>query len=136
MSTKPPTSGSVACLLGGGVEAEDCVLYDPVGIGDSVQRGVHTAGAVRLLAVFPRMFLAGDMNIGPMDPEVGLFLDSGLVDVVAGTGDPCRTTSAEPTSDCDRPDWVLITRDVEIAEFRIGTGGASDHLAMHVTVVP
>ncbi|MCP4307582.1 MAG: hypothetical protein GY788_22465, partial [bacterium] len=47
----------VASLLGGGVEAKDCALDDPVDVGDSVQWGVHTAGAVRLLAVFPRMFL-------------------------------------------------------------------------------
>jgi endonuclease/exonuclease/phosphatase family metal-dependent hydrolase len=46
------------------------------------------------------------------------------------------TTSAEPTSSCDRPDWVFVTPDLGIAELHIGTGGASDHLAIHVTLQP
>jgi hypothetical protein len=75
------------------------------------------------------------MNIAPTDPEIALFTDAGLVDVVGATGDPCRTTSTEPTSECDRPDWVFITPDLQAGGVRIGTGGASDHLAMHVTLV-
>ncbi len=76
------------------------------------------------------------MNIAPGDPEIALFTDAGLVDVVGATGDECRTTSAEPTSDCDRPDWVFITPDVGIERLRIGSGGASDHLAIHMTLRP
>jgi endonuclease/exonuclease/phosphatase family metal-dependent hydrolase len=80
------------------------------------------------------LVVAGDMNIAPDDPEVALFTDAGLIDAVAATGDPCRTTSAEPTSDCDRPDWVFTTPDIVVTDVRIGTGGASDHLPIHVTI--
>jgi endonuclease/exonuclease/phosphatase family metal-dependent hydrolase len=83
---------------------------------------------------FAPLVVAGDMNIAPEDPEIDLFADAGLIDVVGATGDECRTTSAEPTSDCDRPDWVFVTPDLGIDEVRIGSGGASDHLAIHVTL--
>ena len=82
------------------------------------------------------LVVAGDMNIAPDDPEVALFTEAGLIDTVAATGDVCRTTSAEPTSDCDRPDWVFVTPDLRIDRLRIGTGGASDHLAIHLTLAP
>lgn len=82
------------------------------------------------------LIVAGDMNIAPRDPEITLFTDAGLIDTVGATGDECRTTSAEPTSDCDRPDWVFVTPDLRIEELRIGDGGASDHLAIHLTVDP
>ena len=80
--------------------------------------------------------IAGDMNMEPSDTgNVALFTNSGLVDAEGATGDPCRTTSAEPTSDCDRPSWVWLTQDLGIGDFRIGTVTASDHLPVHVTVV-
>ncbi|MGH2530350.1 MAG: endonuclease/exonuclease/phosphatase family protein [Actinomycetota bacterium] len=79
--------------------------------------------------------IAGDMNM-QLDDEasVALFRNAGLVDASAATGDPCRTTSSQPTSDCDRPDWVWLTTDLQIRSFRIGTIDASDHLPIHVTV--
>jgi endonuclease/exonuclease/phosphatase family metal-dependent hydrolase len=79
--------------------------------------------------------IAGDMNM-QLDDEVSVaqFNDAGLVDASAATGDPCRTTSSQPTSDCDRPDWVWLTADLDIRSFRIGTIDASDHLPIHVTV--
>ena len=80
--------------------------------------------------------IAGDMNIAPDDPEVALFTDAGFVDVVGATGDPCRTTSAEPTSACDRPDWVFVTPDIRVDHVRIGDTVASDHLAIHVSLAP
>jgi len=81
--------------------------------------------------------IAGDMNM-QLDDEasVALFHNAGLVDASAATGDPCRTTSSQPTSDCDRPDWVWLTPDLQIRSFRIGTIDASDHLPIHVTVAP
>lgn len=82
------------------------------------------------------LVVAGDMNIAPDDPEVALFREAGLIDTVGATGDECRTTSAEPTSNCDRPDWVFTTHDLQVEELRIGSGGASDHLAIHVTLRP
>jgi endonuclease/exonuclease/phosphatase family metal-dependent hydrolase len=82
------------------------------------------------------LVVAGDMNIAPGESEITPFSESGFVDVVGATGDECRTTSAEPTSDCDRPDWVFITPDLQIEELRIGSGGSSDHLAIHVTLKP
>ena len=82
------------------------------------------------------LVVAGDMNIAPDDSEAALFTEAGLIDTVAATGDVCRTTSAEPTSDCDRPDWVFVTPDLRIDRLRIGTGGASDHLAIHLTLAP
>jgi endonuclease/exonuclease/phosphatase family metal-dependent hydrolase len=79
--------------------------------------------------------IAGDLNMQLDDEEsVALFRTAGLVDASAETGDPCRTTSSEPTSNCDRPDWVWLTTDLEIRQFRIGTLDASDHLPIHVTV--
>jgi endonuclease/exonuclease/phosphatase family metal-dependent hydrolase len=80
------------------------------------------------------LVLAGDLNVHPDDPEITLFTDAGLIDVVGSTGDPCQTTSSEPTSDCDRPDWVFITPDIGIDDVRIGTARVSDHLAIHVTL--
>jgi len=79
--------------------------------------------------------IAGDMNL-QLDDEaaVDLFRDAGLVDASGATGDPCRTTSAQPTSPCDRTDWVWLTPDLEIRSFRIGAIDASDHLPIHVTV--
>ena len=81
--------------------------------------------------------IAGDMNM-QLDDEasVALFRKAGLIDASAATGDPCRTTSSQPTSDCDRPDWVWLTPDLQIRSFRIGTIDASDHLPIHVTVAP
>jgi endonuclease/exonuclease/phosphatase family metal-dependent hydrolase len=72
----------------------------------------------------------------PTDPEVALFTDSGLIDVVGATGDPCRTTSAEPTSSCNRPDWVFVSPDIGIDAVRIGDTVASDHLAIHASLIP
>jgi endonuclease/exonuclease/phosphatase family metal-dependent hydrolase len=80
--------------------------------------------------------VAGDMNIAPTDPEVALFTDTGLIDVIGATGDPCRTTSAEPTSSCDRPDWVFVSPELGIDAVRIGDTVASDHLAVHATLRP
>lgn len=78
--------------------------------------------------------LAGDLNVDPGDELLGAF--DGLVDVVDATGDACRTTSAEPTSACDRPDWVFVTPGVGIDDVTIGTSHASDHLPIHVTLTP
>ena len=80
--------------------------------------------------------VAGDMNIQPTDPEVALFTDVGLIDVVGATGDPCRTTSAEPTSSCNRPDWVFVSPDIALGTVRIGDTIASDHLAIHASLGP
>ena len=80
------------------------------------------------------MVVAGDMNLAPTDPEVALFTDAGLTDVIGATGDTCRTTSAEPTSSCDRPDWVFVTPDVGIDSVRIGDTIVSDHLAIHASL--
>lgn len=79
--------------------------------------------------------VAGDPNIKPVDDtEVELFTDAGLADAATLTGNGCDTTSAEPTGPCDRPDWVLVTSDVEIGTFRIGDPSASDHLPIYVEV--
>jgi endonuclease/exonuclease/phosphatase family metal-dependent hydrolase len=79
--------------------------------------------------------IAGDMNMQLDDQaSIALFREAGLVDASAATGDPCRTTSSQPTSECDRPDWVWLTPDLEIRSFRIGAIEASDHLPIHVTV--
>ncbi len=100
----------------------------------------HSRSAVQLealvdaIAADSRLVVAGDFNFAPDDPELSIFTSGGLVDVIGATGDPCRTTSAEPTSDCDRPDWVFVTSDMTVNELRIGSGGASDHLAIHVTL--
>ena len=103
---------------------------------------LHPRSAIQVNALLEEvtglspLVVAGDMNIAPGDPEIALFTEAGLVDVVGATGDVCRTTSAEPTSGCDRPDWVFITPDLQIDRLRIGSGGSSDHLAVHVTLAP
>jgi endonuclease/exonuclease/phosphatase family metal-dependent hydrolase len=79
--------------------------------------------------------VAGDMNMKLTDEaEVSLFTDAGLTDVESATGDPCRTTSAEPTSTCDRPSWIFVTEGIEIDSFRIGPPSASDHLPLYLTL--
>lgn len=70
--------------------------------------------------------IAGDLNLHPDDPDAGSL--SGWTDAVAETGDRCRTTSAEPTKECDRPDWILTTPDVSVLDLVIGSTPASDHL--------
>ena len=82
------------------------------------------------------LIVAGDMNIQPTDPEVDVFTDAGLIDVIGATGDRCRTTSAEPTSSCNRPDWVFVSPDIGIGAVRIGDTIASDHLAIHAVLSP
>ncbi|MGZ8636249.1 MAG: endonuclease/exonuclease/phosphatase family protein [Actinomycetota bacterium] len=79
--------------------------------------------------------VAGDLNMQPDDVgNVGRFTGAGLVDAEGATGDPCRTTSTEPTSECDRVSWVFLTPDLRILGFRIGTVAASDHLPVHVQI--
>jgi len=89
---------------------------------------------IAAVAPSPRLVIAGDMNFAPDDPEVALFVEAGFTDAVGATGEPCRTTSMEPTSGCDRPDWVFVSGGLTAEHLRIGTGGASDHLAQHVAV--
>jgi endonuclease/exonuclease/phosphatase family metal-dependent hydrolase len=74
--------------------------------------------------------LLGDINTWPDLPEAATLTSTGLVDVVDATGDVCRTTSAQPTRPCDRPDWILVTDDLTIDEVVIGTTSASDHLPL------
>lgn len=76
----------------------------------------------------------GDFNTWPDLPEAQAFTATGLVDVVAATGDRCRTTSAQPTRPCDRPDWILVTPDMRIDDVDIGTVPASDHLPIVATL--
>jgi endonuclease/exonuclease/phosphatase family metal-dependent hydrolase len=76
----------------------------------------------------------GDFNTWPDLPEAQAFTATGLVDVVAATGDRCRTTSAQPTRPCDRPDWILVTPDMRIDDVAIGTVPASDHLPIVATL--
>jgi endonuclease/exonuclease/phosphatase family metal-dependent hydrolase len=79
--------------------------------------------------------VAGDMNMERTDTSsVRRFEAAGLIDAETATGDPCRTTSAEPTSSCDRPDWVWVSDDLEIVRVAIGQASASDHLPIEVTV--
>lgn len=79
--------------------------------------------------------VAGDMNMTLSDEaEVSLFTDAGLTDVESATGHPCRTTSAEPTSTCDRPSWIFVSDDIEINSFRIGAPSASDHLPLYLAL--
>ncbi len=74
--------------------------------------------------------LAGDMNTWPDLPEAATLTSTGMVDVVAATGDRCRSTSAQPTRPCDRPDWILVTDDITVDQVQIGTLPASDHLPL------
>ncbi len=74
--------------------------------------------------------LAGDMNTWPDLPEAATLTSTGLVDVVAATGDKCRSTSAQPARPCDRPDWILVTDDLAVDQVQIGTLPASDHLPL------
>jgi len=79
--------------------------------------------------------VAGDMNMQVSDEaDVRRFTDAGLRDVEGATGDPCRATSAEPTSGCDRPSWMFVTSDLDIVSFRIGEPSASDHLPLYLSV--
>lgn len=95
-------------------------------------RSVPQIEAVLGLGAPIPLVLAGDMNVAPDDPEVALFEAAGLVDVVGASGDPCRTTSAEPTRPCDRPDWVFVSGDLRFDEVTIGAPTASDHLPISV----
>jgi len=79
--------------------------------------------------------IGGDLNMETKDvANVRRFTAAGLVDAEGATGDPCRTTSAAPTSACDRPDWIWATPDLRIVRFGIGAPSASDHLPVEVTV--
>jgi endonuclease/exonuclease/phosphatase family metal-dependent hydrolase len=79
--------------------------------------------------------VGGDLNMETTDTaNVERFVAAGLTDAEGATGDACRTTSASPTSDCDRPDWVWVSDDLLIVRFAIGSPSASDHLPVEVTV--
>ena len=79
--------------------------------------------------------VAGDLNMETTDTaNVERFVAAGLTDAEGATGDACRTTSAAPMSDCDRPDWVWVSDDLRIVGFEIGAPSASDHLPVEVTV--
>lgn len=97
-------------------------------------RSASQIDAVLGLGVPEPWVLAGDMNVAPDDPEVGRFEDAGLVDVVGASGDPCRTTSAEPTGPCDRPDWVFVSGDLRFEDVVIGRPTSSDHLPISVVL--
>jgi endonuclease/exonuclease/phosphatase family metal-dependent hydrolase len=81
------------------------------------------------------LVIGGDMNLRTSDTaNVGRFVGAGLVDGEEATGDACRTTSAAPTSACDRPDWVWVSRDLTVTGFATGAPSSSDHLPVVVTV--
>jgi endonuclease/exonuclease/phosphatase family metal-dependent hydrolase len=79
--------------------------------------------------------VGGDMNMRTTDAaNVRRFVSAGLVDAEGATGDACRTTSAAPTSTCDRPDWIWVSRDLSVTAFATGAPSSSDHLPVLVTV--
>jgi len=79
--------------------------------------------------------VGGDLNMETTDTaNVERFVAAGLIDAEGATGDACRTTSAAPTSVCDRPDWVWVSDELRIVGFEIGAPSASDHLPVEVTV--
>ncbi len=98
-----------------------------------LQRSAEQIEAVlRSVGGLTPAIVAGDLNVDPGDELLSAF--GRYVDVVDASGDACRTTSAEPTAACDRPDWVFVTPDLEVSALRIGTSRASDHLPIHVTL--
>lgn len=129
--TRLPHAGSQArSYLLATVEVGD---HDLTLLATHLQRSSEQIEAVlRVVGGVAPAIIAGDLNVDPGDELLSAF--DGYTDVVAASGDPCRTTSAEPTSVCDRPDWVLVTPDVVVEDVRIGTSHASDHLPIHATL--
>jgi endonuclease/exonuclease/phosphatase family metal-dependent hydrolase len=79
--------------------------------------------------------VGGDMNMQTTDTaDVHRFVAAGMVDAEGATGDACRTTSAAPTSNCDRPDWVWVSQDLTVTAFETGRPSSSDHLPVVVSV--
>ncbi len=79
--------------------------------------------------------VGGDMNMQTTDTaDVHRFVAAGLVDAEGATGDACRTTSAAPTSTCDRPDWIWVSQDLTVTAFGTGRPSSSDHLPVVVSV--
>jgi endonuclease/exonuclease/phosphatase family metal-dependent hydrolase len=93
----------------------------------------QTAALFDLVGEASPAVIAGDLNVHPDWPNAANL--TAFTDAVAATGDACRTTSAEPTSACDRPDWILVGPRVEVVSLEIGTTAASDHLPMVASVV-
>ena len=79
--------------------------------------------------------LLGDLNATPGSAEIAEVRRAGLVDAfVAGRGRPAD----ELTFPSDRPerriDWIWVSPDLRVAEFRATTTTASDHRGIAVTV--
>ncbi len=110
----------------------------PLIVVDAHLEGDSTAQIEALLGAWDGVtpaVVAGDMNMEVSDEaDVRRFTDAGLRDVERATGDPCRATSAEPTSGCDRPSWMFVTSDLDVVSFRIGQASASDHLPLYLSV--
>lgn len=69
----------------------------------------------------------GDFNATPVEPEIKLFYDAGLVDSQAelGKGDILTWVHYEPF---ERIDYIWVTPDIEIFSVFVPYSTASDHL--------
>jgi endonuclease/exonuclease/phosphatase family metal-dependent hydrolase len=84
--------------------------------------------------------IAGDMNVQPDEADVEIFGRAGLVSAQDVTGHAHLGTAAlreHPTEHGDHPDrvdWIFVTPDLEVGDFRIPFTTASDHLPIAVTI--
>jgi endonuclease/exonuclease/phosphatase family metal-dependent hydrolase len=82
----------------------------------------------------PLTVIAGDMNAQPGEADIEAFARSGLVSAQDATGHGGESTARDPRYPGDRVDWIFGTRDLGFGQFAVVHRGASDHLALAVSV--
>lgn len=104
---------------------------------------VEAHGHVRELQAFavanlwherPRAVVLGDFNATPEATEIEVLRRAGLRDafVLAGAGEGFTYPSTRPER---RIDYIFVSPDLAVRDFRVLPGTASDHLGIAVTVV-
>jgi endonuclease/exonuclease/phosphatase family metal-dependent hydrolase len=104
---------------------------------------VEAHGHVRELQAFavanlwherPRAVVLGDFNATPEATEIEVLRRAGLRDafVLAGAGEGFTYPATRPER---RIDYIFVSPDLAVRDFRVLPGTASDHLGIAVTVV-
>ncbi len=82
-----------------------------------------------------RTVLMGDLNGQPLDTEIVLLEEAGLVDVFAASPEYDGAGYTFPARDPRRRiDYIWVSPDLRPTDFSLSGGSASDHLAVAVTL--
>lgn len=152
LSRYPLRDGRDVALPRGGAAMARSLVSAVVAVGDGVELGVvgthlhHVDGegdvrrpqaevvaaeARRLAAAGHPVVVMGDMNAAPGAPELEPYLDAGLADAVSPLGEVRTFPSWRPVEHIDH---IFTTPDLAGSDLAVPRSGASDHLAVAVTL--